>query len=116
MSGRQLGFRGQVRAVCRKELTDALRDRRSLMSALLYPVLMPLMITFMFGALARLEGSDRPLETPSYVQSREMHDAKWQTQQNQCHPYFQLDAAAIPHEKPVTCAKYPTVETEAVGQ
>ena len=49
MSGRRLGFGGQVRAVSRKELTDALRDRRSLMTALLYPILMPLMITLMFG-------------------------------------------------------------------
>ena len=64
MSVRRLGFGGQVRAVWRKEFTDAVRDRRSLMSALLYPVLMPLMITVMFSALARLESSDRPLETP----------------------------------------------------
>ena len=64
MNTRQLGFGGQVRAVCRKELTDALRDRRSLMSAILYPILMPLMITVMFSALARLESADRPLETP----------------------------------------------------
>ena len=64
MSVRRLGFGGQVRAVSRKELTDALRDRRSLISALLFPILMPLMITLMFGALARLEGSDRPLEAP----------------------------------------------------
>ena len=64
MSVRRLGFGGQVRAVWRKEFTDAVRDRRSLMSALLYPVLMPLMITVMFSALARLEGSDQPLETP----------------------------------------------------
>ena len=64
MSGRRLGFGGQVRAVSRKELTDALRDRRSLMTALLFPILMPLMITLMFGALARLESSDQPLEAP----------------------------------------------------
>ena len=64
MSVRRLGFGGQIRAVWRKEFTDAVRDRRSLMSALLYPVLMPLMITVMFSALARLEGSDQPLETP----------------------------------------------------
>ena len=64
MSGHQPGFSGQVRTVWRKELTDALRDRRSLLSALLYPVLMPLMIAVIFGALARVEGSDRPLETP----------------------------------------------------
>ena len=64
MSTRQLGFGGQVRAVWRKELTDAFRDRRSLLSALLFPILTPLMMTLMFGALARLESSDRPLETP----------------------------------------------------
>ncbi len=64
MRGRRPGFRREVRAVWRKELRDAARDRRSLMSALLYPVLMPLMLTLMFGALARQEGSDRPLEAP----------------------------------------------------
>ena len=64
MSGRRLRFGSQVRTVWRKEMVDALRDRRSLMTALLYPVLMPLMIMVMFSALARLEGSDRPLETP----------------------------------------------------
>ena len=42
MSARRLGFGGQVRAVWRKELTDALRDRRSLMSALIVPLIMPL--------------------------------------------------------------------------
>ena len=64
MRGRRLDFRREVRAVWRKELRDAARDRRSLVSALLYPVLMPLMLTMMFGALARQEGSDRPLEAP----------------------------------------------------
>ena len=64
MSARRLSFRDQVRAVGRKELVDALRDRRSLMSALLYPVLMPLMIVLMFGAVVRMEGDDRPLEVP----------------------------------------------------
>ena len=64
MSARRLSFRDQVRAVGRKELVDALRDRRSLLSALLYPVLMPLMIVLMFGAVVRMEGGDRPLEVP----------------------------------------------------
>ena len=64
MRARRLSFRDQVRAVWRKELVDALRDRRSLMSALLYPVLMPLMIVLMFGAVVRMEGGDRPLEVP----------------------------------------------------
>ena len=64
MTARRLGFGGQVRAVWRKELIDALRDRRSLMSALLYPLIMPLMIALMFSTLARTLGADRPLETP----------------------------------------------------
>ena len=77
MSGRRLGFGGQVRAVWRKEFTDALRDRRSLMSALLYPILMPLMITLMFGALARLESSDRPLEAPIAGRERAPNLVAW---------------------------------------
>ena len=77
MSGRRLGFGGQVRAVWRKEFTDALRDRRSLMSALLYPILMPLMITLMFGAIARLEGTDRPLEAPIAGRERAPNLVAW---------------------------------------
>ena len=53
-----------MRAVWRKELTDALRDRRSLMSALLYPLIMPLMIALMFSTLASTLSDDQPLETP----------------------------------------------------
>ncbi|MXY26193.1 MAG: ABC transporter permease [Acidobacteria bacterium] len=77
MSERRLGFAGQVRAVWRKEFTDAMRDRRSLMSALLYPILMPLMMTLMFGALARLEGSERPLELPIAGQERAPNLVAW---------------------------------------
>ena len=77
MSGRRLGFVGQVRAVWRKEFTDAMRDRRSLMSALLYPILMPLMMTLMFGALARLEGSERPLELPITGSERAPNLVAW---------------------------------------
>ena len=77
MSERRLGFGGQVRAVSRKELTDALRDRRSLMSALLYPILMPLMMTLMFGALARLEGSEQSLEVPIAGQERAPNLVAW---------------------------------------
>lgn len=77
MSGGRLGFGGQVRAVWRKESIDALRDRRSLMSALLYPILMPLMMTLMFGALARLEGSERPLELPIVGSERAPNLVAW---------------------------------------
>ena len=64
MSGRRLGFGGQVRAVSRKELTDALRDRRSLMTALLYPILMPLMITLMFWCTSAVSSSSIRRRTP----------------------------------------------------
>ncbi len=77
MSGRRPGLGGQMRAVCRKELTDALRDRRSLMSALLYPILMPLMVVVMFSALARLESGDRPLETPIAGRERAPNLVAW---------------------------------------
>ena len=77
MSARQSGFGGQLRAVFRKEVLDALRDRRSLMSALLYPILMPLMITIVFGAVARLQGSERPLEVPIVGQDRAPNLVAW---------------------------------------
>ena len=77
MSARQPGFGGQLRAVFRKEALDALRDRRSLMSALLYPILMPLMITVVFGAVARLQGSERPLEVPIVGQDRAPNLVAW---------------------------------------
>ena len=64
MNRRRREFGAQVRAVCRKELSDALRDRRSLLSALLYPLIMPLMVAVMFGAMSRVLSSDRPLEAP----------------------------------------------------
>ena len=65
-----MNFFKQVDVVIRKELRDALRDRRSLMSALIFPLVGPLMIAFMFSSLAKLEGADRPLEVP--VQGAEM--------------------------------------------
>ena len=64
MNRRRREFGAQVRAVCLKELSDALRDRRSLLSALLYPLIMPLMVAVMFGAMSRVLSSDRPLEAP----------------------------------------------------
>ena len=77
MNARQSGFGGQLRAVFQKEVLDALRDRRSLMSALLYPILMPLMITVVFGAVARLQGSERPLEVPIVGQDRAPNLVAW---------------------------------------
>lgn len=50
------------KVVVRKELRDALRDRRSLLSALLYPLLGPLMIFVMFSYIADTHTEERPLE------------------------------------------------------
>jgi sodium transport system permease protein len=49
------GFLDQVGPVFRKEWLDAIRDRRSLTSALIFPLLAPLMINLMFGTLAGQE-------------------------------------------------------------
>ena len=38
----------QVLVVFRKELRDAIRDRRSVLSALIFPLLTPLLLIFMF--------------------------------------------------------------------
>ena len=39
-------------AVFRKEMVDAIRDRRSLLSAMLFPMLMPALITLLFNVMA----------------------------------------------------------------
>jgi sodium transport system permease protein len=49
------GFLDQVGPVFHKEWLDAIRDRRSLISALFIPRLGPLLINMMFGAMAGLE-------------------------------------------------------------
>lgn len=51
-------------AVLSKELLDAFRDRRSLASALLYPLLMPLLIGGMFQVLVEREAPEQQLELP----------------------------------------------------
>ena len=56
--------------VFRKELLDALRDRRSLMSALLFPMFAPLMINLLFGTIAARERSADDLVFP--VQGAEL--------------------------------------------
>ncbi|HVI03584.1 MAG TPA: ABC transporter permease [Enhygromyxa sp.] len=52
----------ELKAVVRKELRDALRDRRSLLSALLYPLLGPLLIFVMFSYIADTHTQERPLK------------------------------------------------------
>jgi sodium transport system permease protein len=53
---------GGALVVLRKELKDNLRDRRSLTSGLLVPLLGPVMFTLMFTALADMTRRDKPLE------------------------------------------------------
>jgi sodium transport system permease protein len=50
--------------VCRKELTDGLRDRRSLMSALMFPLVGPILIAVMFNYIAESHSTEKPLELP----------------------------------------------------
>lgn len=54
----------QVGPVFHKELLDALRDRRSLMSALLFPLISPLMINLLFGTIAARERTAEDLVFP----------------------------------------------------
>ena len=46
-----MGLR-HIRVVFRKELTDGLRDRRSLFSALIFPLVGPLLVVVMFRFIA----------------------------------------------------------------
>ncbi len=49
----------EISVVCRKELLDGVRDRRSIMSALIAPLLWPLMIVLIFNTLADQRRSPR---------------------------------------------------------
>lgn len=51
-------------AVFRKEMLDGARDRRSIFSALLFPLFGPLMIMFMFSALAERESRAKDVTLP----------------------------------------------------
>ena len=53
-----------VGVVFRKELTDGLRDRRSLFSALVFPLIGPLLVVVMFRFLAQQQAIDGPLPLP----------------------------------------------------
>jgi sodium transport system permease protein len=50
--------------VWRKELRDGLRDRRSLMSALLFPLFGPVLIAFLFNNIVSTHSTEKPLELP----------------------------------------------------
>lgn len=58
-----------VWVVWRKELTDGLRDRRSLMSALLFPLFGPVLIAVLFNNIVATHSTEKPLELP--VEGRE---------------------------------------------
>lgn len=53
-----------VRTIFRKELVDGIRDRRALASALAFPVLGPVLVAFMFTAIAQDRSSPPELEIP----------------------------------------------------
>jgi len=53
-----------VRLVARKELVDGFRDRRALASALAFPLLSPILVAFMFTAIARDQATPPVLELP----------------------------------------------------
>lgn len=52
------------RVVARKELLDGIRDRRSVMSALLFPLFGPVLIAFMFSVILAEETDDGPIALP----------------------------------------------------
>ena len=51
----------QTTAIARKELREAVRDRRSLMSGLLYGIWGPMVMALALVALARDRGADAPI-------------------------------------------------------
>lgn len=84
MSAHRLPRMSALRTVYRKELRDNLRDRRSMTSALLMPMLGPVMFGLIFTALARTQREDRPLSiavagarnAPSLIAFLERHGAQ----------------------------------------
>ncbi len=56
----------RIQTIFQKEITDNLRDRRSLLSALLYPLLGPAILIAIFYAIGNLanEQSEKPLDLP----------------------------------------------------
>ncbi|HWB81162.1 MAG TPA: hypothetical protein VG755_39635, partial [Nannocystaceae bacterium] len=53
-----------VGVVWKKELTDGLRDRRSLLAALAFPLVGPLLVVLMFKMIADREAVDQPVPLP----------------------------------------------------
>ena len=61
-----MGLSREVLPVFQKEMVDAIRDRRSLLSALLFPLFAPLMINLLFGAIAARERDARDVDFPIF--------------------------------------------------
>jgi sodium transport system permease protein len=59
-----MGFWSLAGTVFSKELIDALRDRRSLLSALAFPLFGPLLIAVMFNTVARTEREEEIIRLP----------------------------------------------------
>ena len=55
---------GQIRAVMQKELLEHVRDRRSVMTAMMMPLLGPVMFAVMFNLIASWQNQDKVLELP----------------------------------------------------
>jgi len=53
-----------LRVVARKELLDGFRDRRSVLSALLFPLFGPILIAVMFSIILTEEADDGPIALP----------------------------------------------------
>jgi len=50
----------RLAAVFQKEVLDGVRDRRSMLTALLYPLMAPLTLGMLFSQLAQVEGTEAP--------------------------------------------------------
>lgn len=53
-----------TKVVLKKELTDGLRDRRSLFSALILPLVGPMLVIMMFRFMAKQNSADEPVPLP----------------------------------------------------
>ena len=53
-----------VLAVLKKELIDGLRDRRSMMSAIIFPMIGPLLISFMFNTVTERQRESQDVKIP----------------------------------------------------
>jgi len=59
--------------VCRKELVDHLRDRRSVLSALLFPVTGPALLALLFSLMISWQQADTPLQVAVHGAERAPH-------------------------------------------